>query len=72
MKRSIDPSRIEAVDDAMAKILREKSPSQRLEMAFSAHRTARMLLLEGLRHQHADWTAEQLSREVARRMLGTV
>lgn len=70
MRSHSDPIRLEVVDDQIAEVLRGKSPSQRLAMAFSANRTARQLILAGIKHQHADWTEQQVTSELTRRMLG--
>jgi hypothetical protein len=53
----------------MAKILRTKSPAERLEMAHSMWRTARDLIRAKVAQDHPDWTAQQVQAEAARRML---
>lgn len=70
MRSPLNPNRIEVVDEQIADVLRRKSPSQRLAMAFSANRTARLLILAGIKHQHPDWTTQQMTSELTRRMLG--
>lgn len=71
MRRTIRPEQIEVVDDAIAAILRRKSSAERLNMAFAANRTARMLIASAIREQNPLWTDNAIAREVARRMLGT-
>jgi hypothetical protein len=65
-----DPRRIEVIDDATAAMFRAMTPAQRVAATAQAHRTARALVAAGVRHQHPDWTDEQIAREVARRMRG--
>jgi hypothetical protein len=64
----LDPGQIEVVDEAVAAILRQKTAAERIAMASAAHRTARELIAGNIRTLHPDWTAEQVQREVARRM----
>jgi hypothetical protein len=68
LKWRLDAGQIEVVDEAMAAILRQKTPAERIAMAAAAHRTARQILTARVRAQHADWTDEQVQREVARRL----
>ena len=63
-----DPSRWEMVDDAMAAILRQKTPAQRLAIAFGMWDFAKQMIRSVLRAEHPDWTPEQIKRETARRM----
>ena len=69
MKRTPDPRRIEVMDDAMAEVMRGKTPAERVAMIFDANRTMRLLIEGPLRQRHPEWTDEQIQREVARRML---
>lgn len=69
-KWRLDPGQIEVIDDAMADVLRAKQPWERVAMMSQANRTVRHLLAGGIRARHPDWSAEQVKREVARRMLG--
>jgi len=64
----LDPGQIEVVDEAVAAILREKSPAERIALASAAHRSARIMLAALIRSRNADWTDEQVQREVARRL----
>ena len=68
MKRRIDPRRIEAVDPIVAAILRAKAPHERVAMTSQAHRTARLLLQGQIMRMNPDWSADQVQREVARRL----
>lgn len=69
MHRPLDPKCIEVVDDAIAEILRRKTPQERVAMCADTNRAARLLLASNLRKQHADWSDEMIRRQVARRML---
>jgi hypothetical protein len=62
------PRQIEGVEEAVAAILRQRTPAQRVEMAAACHRTARALIGARLRSQHPEWTDEQLGQAVARRL----
>lgn len=69
----LDPGQIEVLDDAMAEVLRRKEPWERLAIGFALWRDSRRMLDHHLRTTHPDWTDEQVTREVARRMShGTV
>jgi hypothetical protein len=69
VKRSIDPRRIEVVDHDVAAILRTKAPHERLAMAFEAWDTAWQMLQGSVMTAHPNWTASEVRREVARRLL---
>lgn len=68
-KRRLDPGQIEVVDEAVAAILRQKTPAERIAIASDAHRTARAMLAAQIRSQHADWTDEQVREEVVRSLM---
>jgi len=65
----LDDGQIEVVDPLIADVLREKSPTERAAMIFDANRTVRRLIAGQLRTDHPDWSDEEISAEVARRML---
>jgi hypothetical protein len=67
-KCRLDPGQIEVVDEAIAEILRQKTPAERIAIACEMHRTARLLITARLQQQHPEWTEEAIAREVARRM----
>jgi len=69
MKRIPDPRRIEVMDDAMAEVMRRKTPAERVAMVLDANRTMRLLIEAAVRRNHPDYSDEQVRREVARRML---
>jgi hypothetical protein len=68
MSRNIDPRNIEVIDDAVAEILRQKSPAERVAMITDANRTARLIAAAGIRYQHPDWDEAQVHAEVLRRV----
>ncbi|MEW6110293.1 MAG: hypothetical protein AB1632_14170 [Nitrospirota bacterium] len=59
---------IEVIDDVMAKILREKSPQQRLSIAFGMWLSAKKQLSNYLRTEHPDWSEAMIRKEVAKRL----
>jgi hypothetical protein len=67
---TLDPRRIEVMDDRMAEVLRAKTPAERLTIANGMWRSARDLMTAMLRSQHPDWTWEDARRETVRRMSG--
>lgn len=64
----IDKRNIEIIDDAMAKILREKTPQQRLAIAFGLWSSAKRQLSNYLRTEHPDWSESMIQKEVAKRL----
>jgi hypothetical protein len=62
----------EVLADAMAEILRAKTPAQRQAISFGMWRFARNMILANLRQQHRDWTEEACQQETARRMAGGI
>lgn len=70
MSQTVNPNRIEVIDDQMAEILRSKTPAERIEMIGAANRTARRLAAAGVRFQHPDWDNSQVQAEVIRRVSG--
>jgi hypothetical protein len=59
---------IEVPDDAMCEILRKKTPAERLAIAFGMWKFARDMIRANLRHEHPEWSSEQIEREAARRL----
>jgi hypothetical protein len=62
------PKTIEVVDDEMARILRAKTPGQRLVMIDQLCLFARELVESGVRATHPDWRDDQVRKEVAKRI----
>lgn len=67
-ERFMDPRRIEVMDDAMAEVLRRKTPAERLAIGFGLWRSARKMLRGQLASLHPEWDAARLDREVAWRL----
>lgn len=69
----VEKRNIEVIDDVMAKILRGKTPQQRLAIAFGMWSSAKKQLSNYLRTEHPDWSEAMIQKEVARRLShGTV
>ena len=66
--RRLDLKRIEVVDEAVARVLRRKTPAERVKMISDAHRTMRLVVEGGLRTRHPDWNDARIKAEVVRRM----
>ena len=64
----MEPRRIEVMDEAMAEVLRRKTPAERLAIGFGLWRSARKLLRGQLTSLHPEWDAQQLERELVRRL----
>ena len=72
-KYRLDPGQIEVVDDAMAEILRQKTPAERIQIGFKMWTSARKMLMAHLKSTHPEWDDKQISQEVAKRLShGTV
>ncbi|HOC43283.1 MAG TPA: hypothetical protein PKJ99_09770 [Thermoanaerobaculales bacterium] len=59
---------IDIVDDLTVEVLRRRGPVGRLEMAFDMWRSAREILTAILASQHPNWSEDDVSAEVARRL----
>lgn len=57
------------VDREMAAILAEKTPRERLEIAFGMWRSARNMLLCIVRAEHPEWSERDVELEAGRRLL---
>ena len=68
MKRRLDAGQIEAVDDAMAEIMRRKTPAERIELVAGCYRLMRGLVEGRLRTDHPDWDDARIAAGVSRRM----
>jgi hypothetical protein len=64
----LDDGQIEVVDDAIADILRRKTPAERVAMIWACNRTMRLVIEGALRTRHPDWDGPEIEAEVARRM----
>jgi hypothetical protein len=59
---------IEVIDDEMARVFRQKTGAERLQIASDMYASARRMLLSHLRATRPDLSDHELTREVARRM----
>ena len=66
---NLDFKRIDVVDDRIAAILKDKTPAERLHIAFGIWSSARRMLLSHIGHTHPNWSRQDVEREVARRLL---
>jgi hypothetical protein len=62
------PINVELMDEAMAEVLRAKSPAERLVIANGMWRSASRMIEAILRAERPEWTDDAIRREVARRM----
>ena len=65
---AIDERNIEVIDDIMVRILRKKTPQQRLAIAFSLWTSAKKQLSNYLRAEHPSWSDSKIQKEVAKRL----
>ena len=59
---------IEVIDDDMARILREKTGAQRLQMANDMFESARKMITHHLRSENPQWDEKRIQLETARRL----
>lgn len=64
----LDKGQIEVVDDAVAEILRRKTPAERVQIGLRMWTSARDMLTAHLKSSHPEWSIERVAREVARRL----
>lgn len=62
--------RVEVIDRTYAAILAAKTPAERVAIADSAHRSARLMLRSRIDQLHPDWSDYEKHREFLRRLLG--
>jgi hypothetical protein len=70
MKWRLDPGQIEVVDDAVAEILRRKTPGERMAMVGDMWRFARIWVEAAIRSEHPEWDDATVSAAAARRLNG--
>lgn len=69
----LDKGQIEVVDDAMAEVLRHKTPAERIHIGFNLWISAQNMLMTHLKKTHPEWDAKRLAQEVSRRLThGTI
>jgi hypothetical protein len=67
-KIRLDNGQIEVLDDAMACVLREKTPAERISIGFNMWISARDMLMTHLRKLNPEWDDTLIEKEVARRL----
>lgn len=65
---NLDWRRIEVMDEAMAEVLRRKTPVERIAIGFGLWRSAQRMLRAELTLLHPEWDGQRIDREVARRL----
>ena len=70
MKKALrlDRGQIEVVDDALAEVLRRKTPAERIHISFSIWISAHNMLMVHMKKTHPEWNTERLNKEVAVRL----
>lgn len=69
MASSLDPKRIEMLDDATVEKYRKMTPAERLAVGFELNRQHRRELADFFRGRHPDWSEERIQLEVGRTCL---
>jgi len=64
----LDAGQIEVVDDAMAEVLRRKTPAERISIGFNIWISVWDMLMVFLKTTHPDWSEEVIKQEVIRRL----
>lgn len=64
----MNPLQVDHIEPEMVRILREKTPAERLAIANGMWRSARDMLRNLQRAEHPDWSDDQIDAAVARRM----
>ncbi len=64
----LESQNLENLDDAMVAIYRNKSPLERLRIAFGLWSLAKSILVNTLRSLHPDWNEKKIQKEAAKRI----
>ena len=64
----LDDGQIEVLDQAMADVLRQKTPAQRLQIGFALWDSTKRMLTAHLSAEHPDWSPKRVNAEVAWRL----
>jgi hypothetical protein len=64
----LESFQIEVIDDIMIDIFKQKSPLERLKIAFGLWNSARIQLFYYLRSLQPDWDEEKIRQEMAKRI----
>jgi Rv0078B-related antitoxin len=63
---------VELMDPMMVEIMRNKTPAERLAVAFRMWDSARLIVKGGVMYLHPDWTDKEVELEIALRMRGSL
>jgi len=66
------PPVVELMDPMMVEIMRNKTPAQRLAIAFRMWDSARLIVKGGVMYQHPDWSDKEVQQEISLRMRGSL
>ena len=58
----------DCMSSEMADVYRRKTPTERLQIGFGMWRAAHKLVSAGVRREHPEWSDEDVSHEIARRL----
>lgn len=64
----MNPLQVDHIEPEMVRILREKTPAERLAIANGMWRSARDMLRNLLRAEHPEWSDDKVDAAVARRL----
>lgn len=53
---------VELMDPMMVEIMRNKTPAERLAIAFRMWDSARLIVQGGVKYQHPDWSDEEVEQ----------
>ncbi len=59
---------IEILDDLMVQVLKNKTPQERLMIAFNMWSSAKKQLTNFLHSLHSEWSEKEIQQEVAKRL----
>ena len=60
--------RVELLSENMIKVIKSKTPAERLQNAFRLSNLARARLEAYLRHRHPHWNDTQVKQEIAKKI----
>ncbi len=63
---------VEMMDPMMVEIMRNKTPAQRLAIAFRMWDSARIIVKGGVEYLHPDWSVKEVEQEISLRMRGSL
>ena len=64
----VNKRNIEVLDEGMVKVLKRKTPQERLVIAFNLWNSAKKQMTNYLRSIHSDWDEKKIQQEVVKRL----